>query len=410
MKRRRFALAGVSHRGLDMFALPIAREFSATSELVALFDISRLHMDHCNGKLPRPVPTFTDFDRMVKDVDFDTVIVCTMDSAHHEYIIKALEAGKDVISEKPMTIDDEKCRAILKAERESGRRVTVTFNYRFAPPITAIRRILAAGAIGEVRTVDMHWPLDLDHGAMYFRRWHRKMANSGGLHVHKSTHHFDLINWFLQDRPESIAAQGDLSFYGRNGPFRSPRCKGCPHKNKCQFHWDISKDDFFREFYEAAEDETGYIRDGCVFDESIDILDNYNMIVNYKGGARLSYSLQAWSPWEGFRLEMQGAKGRLEYYEVHSKHDWEDTGDRQVVVMLNDGSRIVTTPPKGIGGHGGGDSVLLEMLFGQPPEDPLGHMADSLDAAYSILVGVAATKSIQRKGEWVRIDDLLKEE
>ena len=407
LMKKRFAIVGASQRAMGMYAIPITRQFQTTSELVALCDLCQTRMDYINEKIPKAVPTYKDFDAMLAGVPIDTVIVTTKDSVHHEFIIKALHAGKDVISEKPMTIDNEKCRAILEAERETDRTVTVTFNYRFTPPATAIRRILAEGTIGRAVTVDMHWILDTNHGADYFRRWHRRKANSGGLQVHKSTHHFDLINWWLQDEPASVIAQGGLDFYGRNGPFRSKRCKGCPHRRKCPFHWDISTDAFHSEFYLTAEEESGYVRDGCVFDEEIDIEDNYNLLVEYKGGTRLSYSLQAWSPWEGFRLDIQGTKGRLEYTEQHDTHNWQGIGDKEIVVMLNDGSRIVHTPSRGEGGHGGGDPLLLSMLFEGAHDDPLGHMAGATQGAHSILVGVAATKSIQSHGQWIKISDLL---
>jgi predicted dehydrogenase len=136
-------------------------------------------MDCANAQLQRPVPTYKDFEEMVREVAFDTLIVVTQDTFHHEYVIRGLKAGKDVICEKPMTIDDEKCRAILRAEKQTGRAVTITFNYRFMPPATVIRKLIADGVIGEVVTVDMHWPLDLSHGADYFRRWHRRRANNG---------------------------------------------------------------------------------------------------------------------------------------------------------------------------------------------------------------------------------------
>ena len=51
-----------------------------------------------------------------------------------------------------------------------------------------------SGVIGNVVSVDFHWLLDTRHGADYFRRWHRNKRNSGGLLVHKATHHFDLVN------------------------------------------------------------------------------------------------------------------------------------------------------------------------------------------------------------------------
>ena len=85
---------------------------------------------------------------------------------------KALEAGIDVVTEKPMATTAEDCRRILDAEARTGRRVDVAFNYRFAPTSRKIRELLASGRIGEVTSVDFHWYLDTVHGADYFRRWH----------------------------------------------------------------------------------------------------------------------------------------------------------------------------------------------------------------------------------------------
>ena len=413
MKKRRFAIVGASGRGYEMYAKSIADEFSRTAELVALCDPCQHHMDWINARMPAPVPTFKDFDRMLREVETDSVIVTTMDSTHHQYIVAALKAGKDVISEKPMTIDDKQTRAVLHVERETGRNVTVTFNCRFGPPYVAIRRILAEGAIGKVVTVDMHWALDLRHGANYFRRWHRMRANTGGLQVHKSTHHLDLVNWWIQDEPVAVTAQGGLDFYGSNGPFRSKRCLGCPHKDECRFYWDITSDEnqFSREFHYGAESETGYLRDGCVFDEEIDIEDNYSLMVKYRHGARLAYSLQAFATWEGFQLAIQGKKGRLQFGEEQNTHDWSYRGDCSIIVTLNDGTRIVHTPPKVSGGHGGSDTTLGPKLFTPGPhDDPLGQMAGTIDAAHSVLIGVAATKSMQNNGRWIQIADLLKED
>jgi hypothetical protein len=119
--------------------------------------------------------------------------------------------------------------------------------------------------------------------------------------------------------------------------------------------------------------------------------------------------LQAWSPWEGYRLEIQGRKGRLEYLEVHGPSgEWVEPRERKIAVLLNDGSRTYLVPPKASGGHGGGDDLLHKMIFEEGHPDPLGHQAGSLDAARSILVGVAATRSMQNNGAWVKIADLLK--
>ena len=125
----------------------------------------------------------------------------------------AMELGCDVISEKPLTIDAASCQRILDTQRKTGMRCRVAFNYRYSSPRTQVKELLASGVIGEVHSVDFHWLLDTRHGADYFRRWHRNKANSGGLLVHKATHHFDLVNWWLDSVPEHVFASGHRRYY-----------------------------------------------------------------------------------------------------------------------------------------------------------------------------------------------------
>ncbi|RUV78298.1 gfo/Idh/MocA family oxidoreductase, partial [Mesorhizobium sp. M1A.F.Ca.IN.020.32.1.1] len=129
-------------------------------------------------------------------------------------------------------------------------RVDVSFNYRFAPTAARIKELLNSGEIGRVTSVDFHWYLDTKHGADYFRRWHAYTERSGSLFVHKATHHFDLLNWYLDSDPDAVTAFADLQMYGRKGPFRGPRCKLCPHKNDCDFYLDLEGDPFLDALYE----------------------------------------------------------------------------------------------------------------------------------------------------------------
>ncbi len=85
-----------------------------------------------------------------------------------------------------------------------------------------------SGEIGKVTSVDFSWYLDTRHGADYFRRWHRLREKSGSLWVHKSTHHFDLVNWWLDADPVEVWAVGRLQNYGKQGPFRHTNCRPCP--------------------------------------------------------------------------------------------------------------------------------------------------------------------------------------
>ena len=228
--RRRYALVGTGGRA-KMYVDAIAGTYAANSELVALCDISPTRMEWYRqlvateyGQTDLPAYPASEFDRLVRETKPDVVVVTSMDSTHHEYIIRAMELGCDVITEKPMTIDAEKARAIFAAIERTGKQLRVTFNYRYAPIATKAREVLMSGAIGRPLHVNFQWVLDTYHGADYFRRWHREKDKSGGLLVHKATHHFDLINWWLQAYPAEVFAMGNLAFYGREnaaGAWRS---------------------------------------------------------------------------------------------------------------------------------------------------------------------------------------------
>jgi len=404
--KKRYALIGTGNRGHYMFAKPIVRKYKKQAELVAICDANPKRLELTNNIIKRNIPIYTNFDKMLNEIKFDTLIVATKDSTHHEFIIKALETGHDVITEKPMTIDDEKCRAILKAEEESKRKVTVTFNYRYVPYVTRIKELLHKGIIGDIISVDFQWYLDTSHGADYFRRWHRRKENSGGLLVHKATHHFDMVNWFLDDEPDEVFARGALKFYGHTREERSERCLTCKYKKTCNFYFDIEKNELHRKFFREAEDEDKYYRDRCVFSDEIDIEDTMSVCVTYKKGTFLSYSLNAFLPYEGWRMSLNGKKGRLEAEEFHSFPGGVPEEKEIRIYPLFKKPKIIKVP-KATGGHGGGDVRLLDMLFKEGIPDPLGHQAGSRGGAMSILIGIAGNKSI-KTGKAVKIKELLK--
>jgi Predicted dehydrogenases and related proteins len=129
MKKHTYALVGCGSRA-EMFYGALARDFRETSELKAFCDINRTRMALANRYLREkydhpevPVYGAEQFDEMIRQERPDTVIVTTIDRLHHHYIIRAMELGCDVITEKPMTVDDEKCRAIMEAVERTGRKL-----------------------------------------------------------------------------------------------------------------------------------------------------------------------------------------------------------------------------------------------------------------------------------------------
>src|SRR5436190_2201522 len=216
--RRRYAIVGLGSRH-ELYQDGIEKTHRACAELVAVCDSNagRIELARQRSSLNgAPVPpgyAAADFAQMLREGRPEVVIVTTADSAHHDYLIRAMEAGCDVITEKPMTIDAAKCRQILETRRRTGRRCRVTFNYRYSPPRSQVKELLMSGEIGEVLSVDFHWMLNTHHGADYFRRWHAHKKNSGGLMVHKASHHFDLVNWWLGAMPVTVFATGKHEFY-----------------------------------------------------------------------------------------------------------------------------------------------------------------------------------------------------
>lgn len=402
---KKYVIIGAGGRALYMFARPLAKELTAFAQLVGICDINphraKIVSDECGGH----IPTFTDFDEMIEQCDPDTVIVSTTDSVHHEYIIRALEAGCDVISEKPLTIDGDKCRAILEAEKRTGKRVTVTFNCRFIPYVAKIKELLAAGTIGEVKSIHLEWFLDTTHGADYFRRWHGQLEHSGGLLIHKSTHHFDMVNWWLDDEPHALYAFGDTLFYGSKREQRGERCYTCPHQNTCEFYYDITDNDFTKKFYFEAEHHDGYLRDQCVFGDRIDICDTMSVNVNYTKGAYLSYTLTAYNPMEGWKATFVGSEGRMEA-ESFQSHPHQRNQHEQIHIYNHSGDWTTVRVPKESGEHGGGDQRLRRMIFVGDLDDPLGQQADSRAGAMSMLIGAGSNLSIAEKRPIV-ISELL---
>ena len=426
VSRKRYAVVGVGSRS-NMYTEAITESHRDFAELVALCDTNQARMDLRNGQLPEgvgPVPTYPagDFDRMVAEAKPDVVIVTSMDVTHSDYIVRAMQLGCDVVTEKPMTTDEHRCAEILKTVKATGRKLQVTFNYRYAPPRSQVKELLEAGEVGKVLSVDFHWMLDTRHGADYFRRWHRRRGNSGSLLVHKATHHFDLVNWWLGARPTEVFCRARRAFYtpqtadelfGLTG--RSERCHICRVSDKCPFFLDLAANEGLRKLYLECEHADGYFRDRCVFSNQIDIWDVMNLAVRYDTGATMSYSLNAFLPVEGYSIAFNGDRGRLEHRACENTYV---SGDGTVPGELKRGNVSITVisafqSPRevevhtGRGGHGGGDVVLLDDVFRpDPPADPLGRKAGQLDGAYSILTGIAAYRSID-SGRPVRIAELV---
>ena len=401
--KKKVAIVGTGVRGIGMWGNPVMKEFADTVEFVGICDINPGRLKTAQKYLSQKVDTYIDFEKMMNDKKPDILVVTTMDSTHDQYIIKGMEMGADIVTEKPMTTDETKCQNILDAERRTGKNVTVTFNYRYSPHRQKIYEMIRSGEIGDVTSVDFHWYLDVRHGADYFRRWHRRTENGGSLWVHKASHHFDLLNWWLESEPEKVYAQGSLDHYGKNGKLRGVNCRTCDHKKECNFYWDITKSKYLTELYVDNHKYDGYDRDGCVFKEDVDIYDKMAATIHYANNVNVSYSCTTYSPYEGYRISFNGTKGRIDAW-IKESGKMDMPNYDEIMVNKNFGDIEYIKIPQSEG-HGGGDARLRKKVFANDGIDVHRQAAGSRDGAMAILVGIAARKSIET-GMPVNIADL----
>lgn len=409
-----------------MFTEGFIEKYHESSIVSAICDCNQGRLELAAKQLKKVFPEMKcysedHFDEMLKTHRPDTVIVTTPDCFHDEYICRALEAGCDVISEKPLTTDAQRCQRIIDTVTKTGRRVLVTFNYRYSPSRAQVKQLLMEGVIGKILSINLSWNLDTNHGADYFRRWHSHKRNSGGLLVHKGSHHFDLINWWVGSAPKTVFAQGSRQFYNAAQAQRygladhGDRCKECEVSSRCNYFLDMESVPTIKNLYLDNEEYDGYFRDRCVFREDIDIEDTISVFAQYRNGVALNYRLTAFSPWEGYRLEINGTKGRLEQLCRETSYI---NGDGTVQgAAIAEGTVLKVHPNfkapyvipvrESEGAHGGGDIRMMDNIFGEAEFDSLERTADYVQGAYSALLGIAANKSMET-GQIVTIDDLVK--
>ena len=424
----KYAVVGCGHR-CQMYFDAIGGDHKDVAQLVAMVDTNpgRIAV-HVQGMADNwgvdPDSILTghpdDLEAILARSGAERVIVTSPDYTHADVICRSLRAGLDVVTEKPLTIDTSSVQAIEQAVRETGREVVVTFNYRYSPRNSALKEVIQSGEIGQVTSVSFEWVLDTAHGADYFRRWHRDKVNCGGLLIHKASHHFDLVNWWIDDIPARVYASGGVKFYGSEsstarglGP-QPPR--GTHDGTHSPFELDLRHDPRLKQLYLDQEHHDGYLRDQSVFAPGVTTEDNLSVVVDYRKGPAMSYSLNAHCPWEGYRVGVNGTLGRAELTVVersavlfkddrievldpsYSGGDSDDSvrpvGEQLLVQTHFAKAESLPITAVGPGGHGGGDVRMLKDIFVGPGDDPLNRPSDWVDGVRAIAVGICGNLSL----------------
>ena len=418
---KRYAICGVSTRAIAEFlvpltgveALPEYGDFSQYGEVAAMLDIDLERCHEFNEGAGTDYPCYRpdEFDCMVEETRPDCIVVTGPDSSHAGYIIKGLEHDIDVISEKPVVASCQQANDVFEALQKSKASVRVTHNFRYTPLHIAIKRLLMTGEIGQVTNIDMTYNLDSYHGSSYFRRWNRYREISGGLTITKECHHFDLLNWFIDDIPEQVFAYGKLNYYGPNG-FHKPQgdLTVTEQKAACPYHkrWNSPdkeqpKDDHLSHYNKLFKipmtAQYPPEKELYIYDDDIKIEDTYSVVMRYRKGVSVAYSANFSAPWEGYILGINGSKGRIEvrHYTAPSRCNFhiDEAQKIHLYPLFGEGRTIDIKSIKG--GHGGADPYLKHEIFVEQSQESeeLELAADFAAGARAVGIGEAVWRSVE---------------
>ncbi|MBE6689184.1 MAG: Gfo/Idh/MocA family oxidoreductase [Ruminococcaceae bacterium] len=147
---------------------------------------------------------YTDYDEMLKRDDIDVIIVCTPDGVHKDGVVKALRAGKHVMCEKPMALDLEDCKEMIKVQKETGKILMVAQVCRYAPGFVQAKSAVDAGEIGDLFFVESEYAHDYANNPGQ-DGWRADPAKLRHPMIGGGCHAVDLLRWIAGNPTEAVA-------------------------------------------------------------------------------------------------------------------------------------------------------------------------------------------------------------
>lgn len=319
----------------------------------------------------------------------EVLVIATQDAQHFGHAMAALEAGYDVLLEKPAAESLERCEAIDRRARELGRRVALCFVLRYTPFYSTVKRVIESGRLGRVISIRTHEGVEPFHQAHSFVRGHwRSAKGSTPMIVAKCSHDADLLCWLGDAAAKSISSYGDRTWFrAENAPAGAPeRCTdGCPAAKDCLYDAHRYLGDKRRwlgmvmDGADDAEDDRilDFLRSSpwgrCAYRCDNDVVDHQVLACELENGITATHTMTAFD--FGRAIEIYGTKaalkGGLPYHEAGAPELWlrhHDDGRIEPV-------EIVKPADEGYAGHGGGDHGIVDAfdrLFQGPAALPPG--------------------------------------
>jgi UDP-N-acetyl-2-amino-2-deoxyglucuronate dehydrogenase len=148
------------------------------------------------------VETYTDFDEMLQNDQIDVINICTPSGFHAPLAIKAANAGKHVVVEKPIALTRQDSDAIIEACAKNGVKLSVVHPNRFRPVMIELKKAMEENKIGKLShgNATVRW----NRNQEYYDQapWRGTKAYDGGVLMNQAIHNLDLLLWFMGDVEE----------------------------------------------------------------------------------------------------------------------------------------------------------------------------------------------------------------
>ncbi len=391
-------LIGAGNRG-GIYA-DYAAKHPDEMKIVAVADTieKRRNLVRKNHRIPESC-TFNNWTGIFSGPKFaDAVIIATPDKLHSQPCLAALEAGYDVLLEKPIAPTEDECRLILAKAKETGRIVGVCHVLRYSPYFRELKEVLDAGLIGNIISVQHMEPIEQVHMShSYVRGTWRNSKTATPILLAKSSHDTDIIRWLVNSPAKDVHCFGNLKWFtNRNAPEGSTeRCTdGCKVEGTCAYSalqiylrdkkrlyvFDMPDDkDEWDDFILEKLKTTDYGR--CVYRMDNDQPDHLTVNMLFENGVTAAFSMEAHVSYEGRRTRIMGSKGDI-------------IGNMETFILTDFKTRKQTSWKMKTDAHGGGDHRLVrDWIQAVAQQDP-DLLSSSIDVSIeSHLIAFAAEKS-----------------
>lgn len=421
MKRIKAILIGAGNRG-ETYTNIMRREMPEKFEVVAVAEPIECRRNYIKEKHHLTDDMcFEDWAPLLeKGKIADVAIIATMDRVHYAPAIAAIEAGYDLLLEKPIAPTYEECKAITEAAEKYGRKVVICTVLRYTDIFNTIKYQIDSGALGEIMSIDHEEGVGNVHQTHSFVRgnWGNAERSSDML-LQKSCHDIDILTWLIGKKCLKVQSFGNLSYFkAKNAPEGSPDycIDGCPVQDTCPYYapklyLEDKENHWFRttsthKVEPTDEDVIDALRNTqygkCVYKCDNDVVDHQTVNMLYEDDITVTFTMNAFNKGGRF-IHIMGTKGELRAAMDGSSpitiYDFETGKKNEVESKARDG---IT------GGHGGGDTGIVADLYDYLTGTYDGKSVPEIRESYYSHQVVFAIEEARRTGTVVDVEEFIK--